>query len=84
MSQMENQNQEYGLAQRELAVKSLGVYDKIIASREYIAGERFTYADIQMVTSLQFLVRLNRLDIKDYENLNDYINQVSSRSSFSV
>ena len=84
MSQMENQNQEYGLAQRELAVKSLDVYDKIISSREYIAGERFTYADIQMVTSLQFLVRLNRLDINDYENLNDYINQVSSRSSFSV
>jgi len=84
MSQMENQNQEYGLAQRELAVKSLVIYDKIIASREYIAGERYTYADIQMVTSLQFLVRLNRLDINDYENLNDYINQVSSRSSFSV
>ena len=34
MSQMENQNQEYGLAQRELAVKSLDIYDKIIASRE--------------------------------------------------
>ena len=84
MAQMENQNQKYGLAQRELAVESLDVYDNIIASREYIAGERFTYADIQMVTSLQFLVRLNRLDIKDYENLNDYINQVSSRSSFSV
>ncbi len=84
MSQMENQNQEYGLAQRELAVKSLDIYDKIIASREYITGDRFTYADIQMVTSLQFLVRLNRLDINDYENLNDYINQVSSRSSFSV
>ena len=84
MSQMENQNPEYGLAQRELAVKSLDAYDKIIASREYIAGERFTYADIQMVTSLQFLVRLNRLDINDYEHLNDNINQVSSRSSFSV
>jgi glutathione S-transferase len=82
MSQMENQNQEYGLAQRELAVKSLDTYNNIIASREYIAGERFTYADIQMVTSLQFLVRLNRLDIQDYENLNDYINQVSSRPSF--
>ena len=84
MSQMENQNQEYGLVQRELAVKSLDTYNNIIASREYIAGERFTYADIQMVTSLQFLVRLNRLDIQDYENLNDYINQVSSRPSFLV
>ena len=84
MSQMENQNQEYGLAQRELAVKSLDVYNDIIASREYIAGERFTYADIQMVTSLQFLVRLNRLDLKDYNNLNEYINQVSSKPSFSL
>ena len=84
MSQMEDQNQEYGLAQRELAVKALGIYDNIIASREYIAGERFTYADIQIVTSLQFLVRLNRLNIEDYENLNDYINQVSSRPSFSI
>ena len=84
MSQMENQNNEYGLAQRELAVKSLDVYNDIIASREFIAGERFTYADIQMVTSLQFLVRLNKLDLKDYENLNDYIKQVSSRSSFSI
>jgi len=59
-------------------------YDEIMAAREYIAGERFTYADIQMVTSLQFLVRLNRLDIADYENLNDYINQVSNRPSFSI
>jgi glutathione S-transferase len=84
MSQMEDQNQEYGLAQRELAVQALGIYDNIIASREYIAGERFTYADIQIVTSLQFLVRLNRLNIEDYENLNDYINQVSSRPSFSI
>ena len=84
MAQMENQNQEYGLAQRELAVKSLDIYNNIIASREYIAGEKFTYADIQMVTSLQFLVRLNKLDLKDYNNLNDYINQVSSRSSFSI
>jgi len=84
MTQMENQNQEYGLAQRELAVKSLDVYNDIIASREYIAGERFTYADIQMVTSLQFLVRLNRLDLKDYNNLNEYINQVSSKPSFSL
>ena len=84
MTQMENQNQEYGLAQRELAVKSLDVYNDIIASREYIAGERFTYADIQMVTSLQFLVRLNKLDLKDYNNLNEYINQVSSKPSFSI
>ena len=84
MSEMENQNQEFGLAQRKLAVKELKNYDKIIESREFIAGDRFTYADLQMVTSLQFLVRLNKLDIEDYENLNDYIIQVSSRPSFLI
>ena len=84
MSEMENQNQEFGLAQRKLAVRELKNYDKIIESREFIAGDRFTYADLQMVTSLQFLVRLNKLDIEDYENLNDYIIQVSSRPSFLI
>ena len=84
VSEMENQNQEFGLAQRKLAVKELKNYDKIIESREFIAGDRFTYADLQMVTSLQFLVRLNKLDIEDYENLNDYIIQVSSRPSFLI
>jgi glutathione S-transferase len=84
MSEMENQNQEFGLAQRKLAVKELKNYDKIIESREFIAGDRFTYADLQMVTSLQFLVRLNKLDIEEYENLNDYIIQVSSRPSFLI
>ena len=84
MSEMENQNQEFGLAQRKLAVKELKNYDKIIESREFIAGDRFTYADLQMVTSLQFLVRLNKLDIEDYGSLNDYIIQVSSRPSFLI
>lgn len=84
MSAMENQNEEYGLAQRKLGIKELKNYDNIIKSREFIAGDRFTYADLQMVTSLQFLVRLNKLNIEDYENLNEYILQVSSRPSFLI
>ena len=84
MSTMENQNEEYGLAQRKLGIKELENYDTIIQSREFIAGDRFTYADLQMVTSLQFLVRLNKLDIEDYGNLNEYIIQVSSRPSFLI
>jgi len=84
MSAMENQNEEYGLAQRKLGIKELENYDTIIQSREFIAGDRFTYADLQMVTSLQFLVQLNKLNIKDYGNLNEYIIQVSSRPSFLI
>lgn len=84
MSAMEEQNETYGLAQRKLGVKQLKNYDKIMESREFIAGDRFTYADLQMVTSLQFLVRLNKLNIEDYKNLNDYILEVSSRPSFLI
>ena len=84
MSEMENQNEEYGLAQRDVGVKALKDYDQILASREFIAGDRLTYADLQMVTSLKFLVKLNRLNIVDYKNLNAYINEVSGRPSFDI
>ena len=83
MSQMENQNNEFGIAQRELAVKSLKHYEDLITDKDYISCNRFTYADIQMVTSLQFLVRLNKIEITDYPNLNSYINNIAKRPSFS-
>ena len=82
MSALENQNNEFGLAQRELAVKSLKYYDEIMADKEYIACNKFSYADIQAVTSLQFLVRLNKIDINDYKNLSNYINNIAKRPSF--
>ena len=83
MSQMENQNNEFGIAQRELAVKSLKHYEDLILDKDYISCNRFTYADIQMVTSLQFLVRLNKIEITDYPNLCSYINNIAERPSFS-
>ena len=84
MSQLENQNNEFGIAQRELAIKSLRHYDEVIANKDFIACNKFTYADIQMVTSLQFLVRLNKIDISDYSNLDSYINNIAARPSFTA
>ncbi|MDC3301982.1 glutathione S-transferase family protein [Gammaproteobacteria bacterium] len=84
MKKMEDQNEAYGLAQRKIGIKALEAYDDIISTRQFIAGEKFTYADLQMVTSLQFLVRLNKISIEEYGNLNDYVGEVSSRPSFSV
>ena len=84
MSALENQNNEFGLAQRELAVKSLGYYDKVIGEKEFIACDKFSYADIQAVSSLQFLVRLNKIDINDYKDLSNYINTIAERPSFSI
>ena len=83
MSELENQNNEFGLAQRELAVKSLGYYEEVIKGKDFIACDRFTYADIQTVSSLQFLVRLNKIDLNDYKNLSTYVNNIAKRPSFS-
>ena len=84
MSALEDQNNEFGLAQREIAVKSLKYYEEVIVEKEFIACDKFSYADIQMTVSLQFLVRLNRIDINDYPNLSKYIGNISARPSFSV
>ena len=83
MSALENQNNEFGLAQRELAVKSLKYFDEIMANKKYMACNKFSYADIQAVSSLQFLVRLNKIDINDYEYLSTYVNNIAKRPSFS-
>jgi len=83
MSALENQNNEFGLAQRQLAVKSLGYYEEVIKGKDFIACDRFSYADIQTVSSLQFLVRLNKIDLNDYKNLSTYVNNIAERPSFS-
>jgi glutathione S-transferase len=83
MSELENQNNEFGLAQRKLAVKSLGYYEEVIKEKDFIACDRFSYADIQTVSSLQFLVRLNKIDLNDYKNLSTYVNNIAKRPSFS-
>ena len=84
MSKMEDQNQDFGLSQRKLGIKALETFNEIISSKEFIAGDRFSYADIQLAVNLNFLVRLNRLELKDYKNLNDYVTQGFARPSFSV
>ncbi len=84
MSALENQNNEFGLAQRSLAVKSLGYYEEVMKNKQYIACNKFSYADIQSVTSLQFLVRLNKIDLNDYKNLSGYVNAIAERPSFSI
>jgi glutathione S-transferase len=83
MSALENQNNEFGLAQRELAVKSLSYYEEVIKGNDFIACDKFSYADIQIVTSLRFLVRLNRINLNDYKNLSAYVNNIAERPSFS-
>ena len=84
MTKMEDQNQEFGLSQRKLGTKALETFNEIISTKEFIAADRFSYADIQLAVNLNFLVRLNRLELKDYKNLNDLVAEVFAKPTFSV
>ena len=84
MAALEEQNAVYGKAQREMGIKSANYFDKVLQKSEYIAGERFTFADIQMISTTDFFLRLNKIDLADFKNLERYTKMMSSRPSFSA
>ena len=84
MSEMEIQNKEYGETQKTIGIKSLKYFDAALAEAEFVAGDRFTFADIQMITTTDFFIGLNRLTLEDYPEIKRYSKLMSERSSFSA
>ena len=84
MSEMEIQNKEYGETQKTIGIKSLKYFDAALAKSEFIAGDRFTFADIQMITTTDFFIGLNRLTLEDYPEIKRHSKLMSERSSFSA
>lgn len=54
------QNAEWGLRQRDKAVRGMRYFDKVLQSRPFVAGETFSMADITAIAGLIFaaLVKL--------------------------
>ena len=84
MSEMEIQNKEYGETQKTIGIKSLKYFDAALAEAEFVAGDRFTFADIQMITTTDFFIGLNRLTLEDYPEIKRNSKLISERSSFSA
>ena len=84
MSNMEIQNKEYGEMQKNVGVKSLKYFDTVLAESEFVAGDRYTFADIQLITTTDFFIGLNRLAIEDYPEIERHFKLMSERSSFSA
>lgn len=84
MKELENQNEAFGLAQRKVAKKSLDYFNEVLSNRKYIAGEKFSYADIQTSTTLKYLVRLNKLELSNWVALNEYVDSLMKRPSFNI
>ena len=84
MSEMEIQNKEYGETQKTIGIKSLKYFDAALAEAEFVAGDRFTFADIQMITTTDFFIGLNRLNLEEYPEIKRHSKLMSERLSFSA
>ena len=84
MSKMEIQNKDYGEMQKNVGVKSLKYFDRVLSESEFVAGDRYTFADIQLITTTDFFIGLNRLAMEDYPEIKRHYELMSKRSSFSA
>ena len=84
MSGMENQNKEYGKMQKQVAIKSLGYFNGVLGESEFVAGARYTFADIQMITTTDFFIKLNQLELADYPEIERHSELMSKRESFTA
>ena len=84
MSKMEIQNKDYGEMQKNVGVKSLKYFDTVLSESEFVAGDRYTFADIQLITTTDFFIGLNRLAMEDFPEIKRHFKLMSERSSFSA
>lgn len=84
MSSLEIQNKEYGETQKKMGIKSLEYFNGVLAESEYVAGDRYTFADIQMITTTDFFIGLNQLNLEDYPEIVRYTKLMNQRASFSA
>ena len=84
MSKLEVQNKDYGETQLNIGIKSLKYFNSVLSESEFVAGDRYTFADIQMITTTDFFIGLNRLELKDYPEIERHTKLMSQRESFSA
>ena len=84
MAKMETQNKEYGETQKNIGIKSLKYFNGVLAESKFIAGDRYTFADIQMISTTDFFIGLNQLELEDYPEIERHTKLMSERPSFSA
>ena len=84
MSGMETQNKDYGEVQKNIGMKSLQYFNGVLSESEFVAGDRYTFADIQMITTTDFFIDLNQLKLEDYPEIERHTQLMSQRASFSA
>jgi glutathione S-transferase len=81
MAAAQQQFQEFGEAQRKVAERRLALLNEELADREFIAGKRFTVADITALCGIDFFKLAGFEIAPDQANLKRWHEAVSGRPS---
>jgi len=75
------QNKDWGLHQRDKALRGMGYFDDVLKSQQFIAGDEFSMADITVIAGLNFADAIS-IDIpQDLNHLLAWRKLVSQRPS---
>jgi len=78
------QNEDWGLKQKDVAIKTMIYLDGVLAENDYVAGDTFTIADITLVAGLAF-ADFAKIDIPAHlNNLIAWREKVAQRPSMAA
>ena len=76
--------EEWGRVCAEKAPKALNMFDAQLADNEYLAGDKFSVADISLAVALDFARMVKVVEIPDLPNINRWYEVVNARPSLSA
>lgn len=81
MAQVETQVPEWGQRCRKLAQKGLGWLERALEGRDFVAGERYSIADAQLLMAIDFARVVDIRPDDEHPNLKRWHEAVSARPS---
>lgn len=75
---------EWGYKQKEVALKTMGYLDEVLANDAYIAGDKFSMADITAFAGLAFADLANVEIPKSLNNLHAWREKIATRPSIAA
>ncbi len=78
------QNKDWGEKNREMARSGLEQLNKQLTTNKYVAGDKYSIADITALCSIDFALFIKIEKLEDYPNIKRWYEDVSTRPSASA
>jgi glutathione S-transferase len=75
------QNKDWGLKQKEVALKGMKYFNEVLKKQKYIAGEEFSMADITVFAGLSFADFAKIKVSSELKNLSSWRERIATRAS---